>query len=76
MHTPQWRELKGLILDVKGDLKPADRGGAFEARHLSKYIFPLQYNLSNVFCTPPSKSRDEQFSRTHLMIREEEIEVC
>ena len=68
---------KGLQTDTgdEGAVRPVDRNGAFEARHLSKYVFPLQYNLDNVFWFHPERSWNEQFMRFRFLNREDEIKV-
>ena len=45
----------------------------FCARHMSKYVFPLQYNLKSVFGTENVKN--EQFERWKFVDREQEISV-
>ncbi|KAH8117877.1 hypothetical protein DFH11DRAFT_1504114, partial [Phellopilus nigrolimitatus] len=77
MKTITWRESKGLRDngDGKNGLRPGDRDGALEARHLSKYLFPLQYKLDNVFFVPPESMREEQFERGRFANREEEIHL-
>lgn len=79
MCTRDWRISKGLLEEdgsPKDDLRPADRNGALEARHLSKYIFPKQYGLDNVFNVHPERLREEQFTRFRFVNRENEIKVC
>ena len=78
MQMKGWR-ISRALLDSNGkpktDLRPNDRNGAPEARHLSKYIFPLQYGLDNVFATHSHRLRNEVFLRFRLMNRENEIDV-
>ena len=75
MISEVWRTKKGLIRDgVHDNLRTEDRDGAFEARHLSKYIFPLQYKLNNVFHPSEDRTQDE-ILRRRFIDREEEIEV-
>ncbi|KAI5122895.1 hypothetical protein M0805_007573 [Coniferiporia weirii] len=79
MELTSWRESKGLVesknKEGKLDMRPGDRNGAPEARHLSKYMFPLQYDLGNAFFVAPEKVREEQFERRRFAIREAEIEL-
>lgn len=75
MATMQWRKEKGLLQDSDHNLKPGDRNGAYEARHLSKYVFPLQCRHESVFTVPVEKLKDEQFERGYLADREAEINV-
>jgi hypothetical protein len=52
---------------------PDPRDEARNARHLSKYIFPLQYRLSNVFTSQsPAK---EHYKQPNFTDREREIQV-
>ncbi|PAV16223.1 telomerase reverse transcriptase [Pyrrhoderma noxium] len=75
MMSEVWRTKKGLIRDgVHDNLRTEDRDGAFEARHLSKYVFPLQYKLNNVFHPSEDRTQDE-ILRRHFIDREEEIET-
>ena len=75
MDTPQWRKEKGLLSEEDGSLKPGYRDGSFEARHLSKYVFPLQYRLNSVHTVPSEKLKDEVFERRWMADREEELKV-
>ncbi|KAL5504247.1 EST2 [Sanghuangporus vaninii] len=77
MEMKGWRISKGLLEpngNAKADLRPGDRNGASEARHLAKYIFPFQYGLDNVFSFHAHRLRNEIFSRFKLMNRENEID--
>ncbi|KAL5526463.1 EST2 [Sanghuangporus sanghuang] len=77
MEMKGWRISKGLLEpngSAKTDLRPDDRNGASEARHLAKYIFPFQYGLENVFSFHAHRLRNEIFSRFKLMNRENEID--
>lgn len=73
MTTAQWRE-QHKIKKTKA-LEPRDK--AYLARHLSKYFFPRQYGLENVFEVPVDmqNSRYEQFERAKYANREQEIAV-
>ncbi|OAX35477.1 hypothetical protein K503DRAFT_696963, partial [Rhizopogon vinicolor AM-OR11-026] len=52
---------------------PDPREKAQKARHLSKYMFPLQYGLSNVFShQSPTK---ESYKQPDFADREREIEL-
>ncbi|EJD06835.1 uncharacterized protein FOMMEDRAFT_117836, partial [Fomitiporia mediterranea MF3/22] len=77
MNSGAWRVAKGL-LDTDGrlhDVRPADRHGALEARHFSKYVFPLRYRLDNVFSVRPERQQEDQFARFRFANRETEIEI-
>ncbi|KAG2047676.1 hypothetical protein BDR06DRAFT_896980, partial [Suillus hirtellus] len=52
---------------------PDPRLQAQKARHLSKYIFPLQYGLSNVFSQPSAAK--ETYKQPNFADREREIQV-
>ncbi|KAG1798207.1 uncharacterized protein HD556DRAFT_1232582, partial [Suillus plorans] len=52
---------------------PDPRLQAQKARHLSKYIFPLQYGLSNVFSQPSAAK--ETYKQPNFADREREIEL-
>ncbi|KAG1737329.1 hypothetical protein EDB19DRAFT_1637045, partial [Suillus lakei] len=52
---------------------PDPRQQAQKARHLSKYIFPLQYGLSNVFSQ--KSAAKETYKQPNFADREREIEV-
>ncbi|KAG2133254.1 uncharacterized protein EDB93DRAFT_887401 [Suillus bovinus] len=52
---------------------PDPRQQAQKARHLSKYIFPLQYGLSNVFSQPSAAK--ETYKQPNFADREREIEL-
>jgi len=54
------------------DPDPAEQ--ARKARHLSKYIFPLQHGLSNVFSY--ATSRNETYRQPNFTDREHAIKVC
>lgn len=54
------------------DPDPAEQ--ARKARHLSKYIFPLQHGLANVFSHVAS--RNETYRQPNFIDREHEIKVC
>lgn len=73
MVTKSWREAHGI--DDENNRRPADRDGAFEARHLSKYIFPLQYSLNNAFSRSINQAPANTWSRMHFWNREGEIKV-
>ncbi|KIK45335.1 hypothetical protein CY34DRAFT_78126 [Suillus luteus UH-Slu-Lm8-n1] len=52
---------------------PDPRQQAQKTRHLSKYIFPLQYGLSNVFSQPSAAK--ETYKQPNFADREREIEL-
>ncbi|KAG2124005.1 hypothetical protein DEU56DRAFT_744922, partial [Suillus clintonianus] len=52
---------------------PDPRQQAQKARHLSKYIFPLQYGLSNVFSQ--QSAAKESYKQPNFADREREIEL-
>lgn len=62
-------------IDKDIDLRPGDRNEALEARHLSKYFFPLQYDLENAFVCSSQRLPDQLFERNAFMDREVEIYV-
>ncbi|KAG2356178.1 hypothetical protein BDR07DRAFT_1301185, partial [Suillus spraguei] len=53
---------------------PDPREQAKKTRHLSKYIFPLQYGLSNVFSQPSAAK--ETYKQPNFADREREIQTC
>ncbi|KAG2337152.1 hypothetical protein BDR05DRAFT_895686 [Suillus weaverae] len=60
-------------LDPATFCDPDPRDEARNARHLSKYVFPLQYRLSNVFISQlPAKAN---YKQPDLTDREREIQV-
>lgn len=71
-----WEESHKLAQDPS----EAARANAFKARHVSKYIFPRQYGLENVFSVRIAANADggkyEQFNRQMYDDRETEIVVC
>ena len=52
---------------------PDAREQATDVRHLSKYIFPRQYNLSNPF--RPSSGRKDAYKFADYSDRESEVKV-
>ena len=62
-------------VDKDIDRRPGDRNEALEARHLSKYIFPLQYDLKNAFVCSSHRLPDQLFERNAFIDRESEIDV-
>ncbi|KLO08925.1 hypothetical protein SCHPADRAFT_834696 [Schizopora paradoxa] len=70
--SPAWREGKKL----SSELRPSSGSKEDDciARHLLKYIFPLQYKLESVFhCQSGYR---EHFERRRFADREAEITVC
>lgn len=81
MRTETWRSNKGLpekacTSQVNNcDLRPGDRNEALEARHLSKYVFPLQYGMTSAF-SYSERLPEQLMQRSSFIDREFEIEVC
>ena len=80
MKSESWRASKGLPANRdtshdNDDLRPGDRNEALEARHLSKYVFPLQYNLKNAFFSDSQRLPEQMTERFSFMDREFEIDV-
>lgn len=73
MSRNAWKEANGVKDDL--DRRPADRDGALEARHLSKYIFPLQYSLANAFVKRNHQSTSDYLPSAYYGNREAEIGV-
>ena len=76
MKTQHWQESHKLAQDAN----EVARDNAFKARHVSKYIFPRQYGLGNVFTLKsanayPSSGKYDLFNRQKYDDREEEISV-
>ena len=74
MTRKLWREANGLKGDEE-ERRPADRHGAFEGRHLAKYIFPKQYGLNNVFARVDGRMITNGWSGQRFWNREAEIKV-
>ena len=75
MKATFWEESHNLAQDpVK-----SKRDSEFKARHVSKYVFPRQYKLGNVFAQADTSAfwgKYDQFNRKKYHDREDEILVC
>jgi hypothetical protein len=60
-------------LDPATYCDPDPRDEACKARHLSKYIFPLQYKLSNVFASESPATAN--YKQPDFTDRERDIQV-